>query len=90
MKDRLCWFGIFLTLLGGLVVAIWIYIDYQDWKQQPRAIKSLFQQASREDLRRAHHYHGIQYSFQEEGGRWFFMRDEKRCGLFAYRNKEVE
>ncbi len=37
-----------------------------------------------EELREAHAYHGIKFSEQGVDGDWFFVRDGKRCKLFAY------
>ena len=39
---------------------------------------------SRGELKAAHRYHGINYSFQEAAGGWCFIRDGQTCQLFSY------
>lgn len=39
---------------------------------------------TRDELRHAMKYHGILFAQQDEEGDWYFLRDGKRCCLFAY------
>lgn len=34
------------------------------------------------ELRKAHAYHGINYSRQDEDGVWYFVRDGQKCKVF--------
>lgn len=37
---------------------------------------------SREELRRAMQYHGVQSAQRDDDGHWYFIRNGKRCPLF--------
>ena len=39
------------------------------------------------ELAEAHAHHGILWSFQERDGEWYFLREGKKCKLFAYKAK---
>jgi hypothetical protein len=42
---------------------------------------------TREELRNAMRFHGILVAKQDENHEWYFMREGKRCPLFAYLKK---
>ncbi len=42
------------------------------------------EQPTREELRNAMRFHGILFAKQDENHEWYFMREGKRCPLFAY------
>jgi hypothetical protein len=49
-----------------------------------------YKEPTRNELKRAMRYHGIFAAKEEENRKWYFMRDGKRCQLFAYlKNKNV-
>jgi len=39
---------------------------------------------TREELRNAMYYHGILFAQEDNNGEWYFLRDGKRCRLFAH------
>ena len=39
---------------------------------------------TKQELRKAMRHHGILFAQQDDSGEWYFMRDGKRCRLFAY------
>jgi len=39
---------------------------------------------SRQELRNAMNYHGILFAQEDKTGEWYFLRDGKRCRLFAH------
>ena len=43
---------------------------------------------TREELRNAMRFHGIIVAQQDENHEWYFMREGKRCPLFAYLKKQ--
>lgn len=85
MKDKCFLINLLLIILGGLLVAIWIYLDYERWIHEPLALQPRFKQASRQQLRKAMHYHGILFAQQDDKGEWYFVRDGERCKLFKER-----
>lgn len=38
---------------------------------------------TRKELRKAMQHHGVLFAQQDDKGEWYFMRDGKRCWLFA-------
>jgi len=46
------------------------------------------EEPSREKLRNAMRFHGILVAKQDENHEWYFMREGKRCPLFAYLKKQ--
>ena len=88
MKDKDHIVAMFMVLIVGLIMALWIWFDHQRWLNEPRVIKPLFSQVSRENLRRSHKYHGINYARQDNTGSWFFMRDGQKCKLLAYQGEK--
>jgi len=89
MKDKDLIVAMFVVLIAGLIMALWIWCDHQRWLNEPRVIKPLFPIVSKTDLRRAHQYHGINYARQDDAGRWFFMRDGKKMQIVCLSRKEV-
>lgn len=45
------------------------------------------EEPTREELRNAMRFHGILVAKQDENHEWYFMREGKRCPLFAYLKK---
>jgi hypothetical protein len=45
------------------------------------------EEPTREELRNAMRFHGILVAKQDENYEWYFMRQGKRCPLFAYLKK---
>jgi len=38
---------------------------------------------TRQELRKAMRHHGVLFAQQDDNGEWYFLRDGKRCRLFA-------
>jgi len=38
---------------------------------------------TRQELRKAMRHHGVLFAQQDDNGEWYFMRNGKRCRLFA-------
>jgi len=38
---------------------------------------------TRQELRKAMRHHGILFAQEDDNGEWYFIRDGKRCRLFA-------
>ena len=72
----LCFLIAFIT-----IVLWWLWADLQTWLNEPRAVE-FRQPVSREQLKKSMRYHGINYAYQDEQGRWVFERGEKICQLF--------
>ncbi len=49
-----------------------------------------FEEPTREELKEAMHYHGVQFAEQDNDGKWYFYRDGKRCRLFAYLDRSQQ
>jgi hypothetical protein len=45
---------------------------------------SFIEEPTQEELRAAMRFHGILVAKQDENYEWYFIRDGKRCPLFAY------
>lgn len=45
---------------------------------------SSHQEPTREELKDAMKYHGVQYAEEGDNGEWYFYRNGKRCRLFSY------
>ena len=74
----------FLIVLGAVMFALVVLA----FSHSGAIVKPpLFPTVGREDLHRAHLYHGINYSFQAENGEWVFERDGQECRLFSYLKK---
>jgi len=52
--------------------------------QNAEVVPSKFEEATREELRQAMRYHGILFAERDDTGEWYFLRQGKRCRLFAY------
>jgi hypothetical protein len=48
------------------------------------------EEPTREELRNAMRFHGILVAKQDENYKWYFMREGKRCPLFAYLKKTAK
>jgi len=46
------------------------------------------EEPTREELRDAMRFHGILVAKQDENREWYFVREGKRCPLFAYLKKQ--
>lgn len=44
-----------------------------------------YREPTEAELAAAHRYHGILYAEEDENHEWYFVREGKRCRLFAYR-----
>jgi hypothetical protein len=44
---------------------------------------------SREELRQAMQHHGILAAKRDQDGQWYFVREGKRCALFAFSQPAV-
>ena len=76
--------ALLLWVISGLILAAWLaWSDWQEWLDRPVVIEPRFLQVSREQLRKHHRYHGINYSFQRPDGSWVFPRDGQECKLFT-------
>ena len=53
----------------------------------PTIIAVAVDEMTTKELAEAHTYHGILWSFQERDGEWYFLREGKKCKLFAYKEK---
>ena len=71
--------ALLLWAIGGFSVAAWLV--WGDWLDKPIVTEPRFPQVSREQLRKHHRYHGINYSFQRPDGSWVFPRAGKECKL---------
>jgi len=50
-------------------------------------IKNPNPEKSRQELRAAMKYHGVLFAFKENG-KWYFLRDGKKCRLFSKKYQE--
>ncbi len=81
------------TLIAYCVIVIIIamvmgYQLYQDRLNRKIVTVENYPERTVEELKKAHAYHGIKFSEQGVDGDWFFVRDGKRCKLFAYLNNQ--
>jgi secreted PhoX family phosphatase len=58
------------------------------WRAEEIKVIQGSPEPSREELKEAMRYHGILYAEMDKNGEWYFVRDGKRCRLFAYAYKE--
>ncbi|WAC06598.1 MAG: hypothetical protein OS130_10065 [Thermodesulfobacteriota bacterium] len=79
-KKYFIWFVIAAFVIVGGRAA---YADYQAMLRQ-KVIPCGYWEPTRDDLRKAMRYHGILIAQEDEDHQWFFIRDGKRCRLFAY------
>lgn len=43
-----------------------------------------YREPTREELRKAMRYHGVFFAEQDDDREWYFVRNGKRCRLFAH------
>jgi len=79
-KKYVIWFIVAAALImaGRSAVA-----DHQAALRQ-KVISPGYWEPTIEDLRKAMRYHGIFFARENENHEWYFVRDGKRCRLFAY------
>ena len=64
-----------------LLIALTIFsCSWGDIKVKPSGYK----EPTKEELRKAMRYHGILFAEQDNRGEWYFIRNGKRCWLFAH------
>jgi hypothetical protein len=72
----------------NLVLSIFLIITFGCFNNDSRVTPSLIEEPTREELRNAMRFHGILIAKQDENHEWYFMREGKRCPLFAYLKKQ--
>ncbi|WAC07479.1 MAG: hypothetical protein OS130_14865 [Thermodesulfobacteriota bacterium] len=65
-----------------------LIITFACSKQESKISLSNPEEPTREELRNAMRFHGILIAKQDENHEWYFMREGKRCPLFAYLKKQ--
>jgi hypothetical protein len=53
-------------------------------KEDIKVKSSGYKEPTKEELRKAMRYHGILFAEQDDKGEWYFIRNGKRCRLFAH------
>jgi len=70
-----------LVIVGGRAA----YADYQTMLRQ-KVISPGYWEPTCIELRKAMRFHGILFAKEDENHEWYFIREGKRCRLFAYLN----
>lgn len=84
-NDKAYWQGLLALLVLGILITIAMFsLDKWLWTGKPIVQKPVFPIVSREMLRKAMHFHGINFAEQNKEGEWYFQRDGKCCWLFDY------
>ncbi|MBU0907200.1 MAG: hypothetical protein KKE05_03525 [Nanoarchaeota archaeon] len=79
----------FIQFIGGLlflvimVIIVWCFLEMIA-PLDAKVIDPGYKNRSVEELKSSMRYHGILIAKQDENHAWYFMRDGKRCSLFAY------
>ena len=70
--------------MRNLILLIFLIITFACSNKDSRVTSSLIEEPTRQELRNAMRFHGILIARQDENHEWYFIRDGKRCPLFAY------
>lgn len=73
--------GMFFLML--MVAIVWMFLEMIS-PPEIKVVDSGYTEPTREELRNSMKHHGILFSREDENHEWYFMRDGKRCRLFAY------
>ena len=74
--------------MRNLVLLIFLMITFACSNNNSKVTSSLIEVPTREDLRAAMRFHGILIAKQDKNHEWYFIRDGKRCPLFAHLKKQ--